>query len=76
MSGQLRNLVEFKLYDKHLIKAINTRVVSVAVYIMNVCNTTEKELDDLDKMVKETLRGKRMHGGQSSDERLYLQKQS
>lgn len=42
MSGRLRNLVELKLYDKHLIKAKKIRVVRVAAYNMNACNMMKK----------------------------------
>ena len=42
------------------------------MYPMNVCKMSEAELNELDMIVKRALRGKNMHGRQSSDERLYL----
>ena len=72
METRLNTLLDMELYDKNLIKAINTRVLPVAMYPMNVCRMNEAELNELDMIVKRALRGKNMHGRQSSDEGLYL----
>ena len=61
-----------RLIDKYLIKAINTHILQVAAYIMNVCPLSTAELRELDMTVKRMLREKSMHGRQVSDERLYL----
>ena len=68
---RLDHLVSLNLNDQNLMKAINCRVVPVAGYIMNVCNIGKGELDELDKIVKSTLRREGYHGRQASDERLY-----
>jgi hypothetical protein len=69
-------LVGLELYDKHLIKAINCRVIPVAGYIMNICKFSNEDLDELDKIVKRVLRDNKMHARQASDERLYLERAS
>jgi hypothetical protein len=67
-----RLLVGQQLKEKNLMRAINSRVIPVAGYIMNVVNLTKKELDGLDKVIKGVLRENQMHGRQASDERLYM----
>ena len=53
-------------------RQIHTRIVSVASYAMNVCDLNQKQIDDLDKMIKKARRDKGMHGRQASYKRLYL----
>jgi hypothetical protein len=44
---------DLELYaDKHLVKAINCRVVPVAGYVMNVCRLSKTDLEKLDMIVK------------------------
>ena len=62
------------LYYKNVVRAINCKVIPVVAYMMNVCNFTGKELDQLDKGIKKILRENNMHGKQCSDKRLYLRK--
>ena len=40
MKQRTRKLTGKGLYDKNLVKAINCRMIPVAVYMMNVCNFT------------------------------------
>ena len=70
----LRHLTGLNLNDKNLMKAINCRVVTVAGYVMNVCNLEKDDLGKLDMTVKSVLRKEGFHGKQSSDERLYLKR--
>ena len=72
MEKRMKTLTTTELYERNLIKAINTRVIPVASYVMNVCDFNKKQLDDFDKLIKKELRDKGMHGKQASDERLYL----
>ena len=65
-------LTKTKLNDKNLIKAINTKVIPVAPFPMNVCKFTKAELNELDLVVKGGLRKCNILGRQSSDNRLYL----
>ena len=69
------HLVKLHLNDKNLMKAINCRVIPVAGYIMNVCVIRKGELEELDKMVKDTLRGGIFHGRQPSNKRLYMRRE-
>ena len=75
MRKRLESLVELELYDKNLMREINCRIIPVAAYAMNVCQFTQKELYDLDMLVKDILRTRGMLGRQASDERLYLKRQ-
>ena len=61
--------------DVNLVRAINTKVVSVAAYPMNACKLNGGELKELDQVIKRELRSKNMLGKQSSDKRLYLRRQ-
>ena len=63
-------LTQTESNDKNLIKAINTKVIPVVAYPMNVCKFTEAELHELDLVVKRELRKWNMLGRQSSDEAL------
>ena len=72
---RLDNLTGLNLNEKKLMKAINYRAIAVAGYVMNVCNLGKGDLDELDMTVKSVLRREGFHGRQSSDERLYSNKQ-
>ena len=63
-----------KLNDKNLVKVINTKVIPVAAYPMNVCKFTQSELTELDQVIKRELRKNNMLGRQASDERLYMKR--
>ena len=67
-------LTKTELNDKNLIKTINTKVIPVAAYQMNVCKFTKAKLNELDFVVKRELRKCNMLGRQSSEERLYLKR--
>ena len=45
-----------ELNDKNLVKAINTKVMPVAAYPMNVCKFTQSELTELEQVIKRDLR--------------------
>ena len=67
-------LTKTELNDKHLMRTINTKVIPVAAYPMDVCKFTKAELNELDHVVKRELRKCDMLGKQSSDETLYLKR--
>ena len=69
---RMQNIVTYELHDKNLINAINTRVIPVITYGMNVIKYTKEELTSLEMIIKKCLREKKMHSLQGSDERLYL----
>ena len=74
MQNRLRTLLNKELYDKNLIRAINNKVMPVAAYVMNVCNFSKGELEELEQMIKRELRSNNMLGRQSNEERLYSKK--
>ena len=41
-----------ELNDVNLVRAINTKVVPASVYSINFCNFTDRELKELDKVIK------------------------
>ena len=58
-----------------MVHVINTKVIPVAAYPMNICNFNSGELKELDQVIKRELRSKNMLGKQSSGERLYLRRE-
>ena len=76
MMKQIENLINTGLNDKNLMKAINTHVLPVAGYVMNVCKISDTDLPELDIIVKRKLREKLYHGRLCSDERLYMQRKA
>ena len=74
INRRLQMLTKTELNDKSLIEAINTKVIPVAAYPMNVCKFTKAELNKLDLVVKREIRKCNMLGRQSRDERLYLKR--
>ena len=65
-------LVQYELNDKNLMNAINSRVIPVITYGMNIIKFTQNEISSLEMMIKRYLRQNKMHSLQGSDERLYL----
>ena len=63
-----------ELNDKNLEKAINTKVITVSAYPMNIRKYTQSELTELDKVIERDLRKNNMLEQQSSDERLYMER--
>ena len=72
VNKRVKMLTNTELNDVNLVSAVNTKVISVAAYSMNICKFTDEELKELDQVIKRELRSKNMLGKQSSDERLYL----
>ena len=67
IAKRLEQLIEVNLNDENLVKAINSRVVPVAGYVMTVCNLRKGDIEELDKIVKTRLRKQGFHGKQASD---------
>ena len=72
MIERLSKIVDLELNDKNMMNAINSRVIPVATYPMNVITFTKTELTEFNMLIKRILRNKNMHGRQGSNERLYL----
>ena len=75
VNKRVKMLTNTELNDVNLVCAINTKVIPVAAYPMNVCKFNGGELKELDQVIKRELRSKNMPGKQSSDERLYIRKE-
>ena len=69
ISKRMNIITRIELNDQSLVKAINTKVIPVAAYSMNVCKFTQSELTELDQVIKRDLRKNNMLGRQASDER-------
>ena len=69
ISLRMNIITRIELNDQSLVKAINTKVIPVAAYSMNVCKFTQSELTELDQVIKRDLRKNNMLGRQASDER-------
>ena len=68
----IKILTNTELNDENLVHPINTKMIQIAAYPMNVCKFNGGELKELDKVIKHELRSNNMLEKQSSDERLYL----
>ena len=69
ISQRMNIITRIELNNQSLVKAINTKVIPVAAYSMNVCKFTQSELTELDQVIKRDLRKNNMLGRQASDER-------
>ena len=69
ISLRMNIITRIELNDQNLVKAINTKVIPVAAYSMNVCKFTQSELTELDQVIKRDLRKNNMLGRQARDER-------
>ena len=75
VENRLELLIKTELNDRNLMKAINSKVIPVAAYPMNVRRFSKEELLELDQIIKRQLRRNNMLGRQSSDKRLYLKRE-
>ena len=73
ISGRMDTITRTKL-DRNLVKAINRKVILVAVYRMNVYKFTISELMNLDHVIKRDLRKSNVLVQKASDERLHLKR--
>ena len=69
---RMESIVLYELNDKNLMNAVNTRVIPVITYGMNVIKYTKDQITSLEMIIKKCLRNHGMHSPQGSDERLYL----
>ena len=72
MKDRIDKLWKYQLYDKNLMKAINTMVIPIATYPMNVMKISRGDLVEMESIIKRELRSRNMHGRLGSDERMYL----
>ena len=57
-------LTNTELNDMNSIPSISIKVIPVAAYQINVCKFTDRELKELDQVIKHELRSKNMLGKQ------------
>ena len=74
VNNRVKTLTNTDLNDVNLVLVINTKVIPVAAYPMNVYKFTGGELKELDQVIKHELRSKNILWKKSSDERLYLRR--
>jgi hypothetical protein len=65
-------LMGMQLYERNLIRAINTKVMAMARYCMTICHFGRKELKDQDVRMRKLLLENRIRTENESVERLYL----
>jgi len=75
VAKRAKMLINTEVNDVNLVRAINTKVIPVAAYPMNVCKFNGGELKELDQVIKREMRTKKMLERQASDERLYLKRE-
>ena len=75
VTKRVRMLINTELDDINLVRAINAKVIPVAAYPMNVCKFSNRELKELDQVIKREMRSSNILGKQGSDERLYLKRE-
>ena len=52
LSSRMNFMIRTELNDKNLVKAINTKVIMIAAYPMNVYKFTQSDLTELDQVMK------------------------
>ena len=62
VTSRMKILLMSELNYENLIQAINSKVIPVAAYPMNICKMTKNELNELDQIIKRELRMKHMLG--------------
>ena len=60
VNKRVKMLTNTELNNVNLVHAINTKVIPVAAYSMNICKFTDAELKELDQVIKRELRSKNM----------------
>ena len=68
----LQQLLPLELYERNLIKAINTKVMGLVRYTMMVCHYTKTELRELDMKLRTTMVEYKARNNEDSIERMYL----
>ena len=65
-----------ELYERNMIKALNTIWMSTVIYVMNIVNLIHPELECLDIRIKKTLKDMKWMDDKSLEERLYMNVES
>jgi hypothetical protein len=65
-------LCSMELFERNLVKAINSKAMATVRYTMNICHFTKSELREFDVKMRKILIEKRARGIQESIERMYM----
>ena len=73
---RVESLCNTELYERNMIKALNTMCMSAVTYVMNIVNFSRPELERLDVRMRKTLKETNWMDDKSSEERLYMNVES
>ena len=69
---RVESLRRTELYERNMIKALNTMCMSAVTYVMNIVHFSRPELEHLDVRMRKTLKEMNWMDEKSSEERLYM----
>ena len=69
---RIESLHKTELYERNMIKALNTMCMSVVTYVMDIVHFSHPELEHLDVRMRKTLKEMNWMDDKSSEERLYM----
>ena len=69
---RVESLRRTELYERNMIKALNTMCMSGVTYVMNIVHFSRPELEHLDVRMRKTLKEMNWMDYKSSEERLYM----
>ena len=69
---QVESLRKTELYERNMIKALNTMCLSTVTYVMNIVHFSRPKLENLDVRMRKTLKEMNWMNDKSSEERLYM----
>ena len=69
---RVESLRRAELYERNMIKALNTMCMSAVTYVMNIVHFSHPELEHLDVRMRKTLKEMNWMDDKSSEERLYM----
>ena len=69
---RVESLRKTELYERNMIKALNTMCMSVVAFFMNVVHFSRSELEHLDVRMRKILKEINWMDDKSSEERLYM----
>ena len=69
---RVESLRRTELYERNMIKALNTMCMSAATYVMNIVHVSRPEFEHLGVRMRKTLKEMNWMNEKSSEERLYM----
>ena len=68
----VNKICTMELYERNLVKAVNSKAMATVRYSMNICHFTMSELKDLDIKMRKILLQNKVRGPEESLERMYM----